>query len=107
MERRELLCAGFAVRRGTNAVRAGIAAVTARLQTGTLRVVAGACPNLLAEAQLYRYDKRGEARGENPLDENNHALDALRYLISTLDARGMAGGSPQSPAPPPAPAPPL
>jgi len=96
-ERSELLLADFVVRRGTNAVRAGIAAVTARLQTGTLRVVAGACPNLLAEAQLYRYDDSREARGEAPLDEHNHALDALRYLINTMDRRRLAGMRPQPP----------
>jgi len=96
-ERHDLVHADHAVRRGTNAVRAGIAAVTARLQTGTLRVVAGACPNLLAEAQLYRYDNQGQARGEAPLDEHNHALDALRYLINTLDARRMTGARQQLP----------
>ena len=28
--------------------------------------------------------------GERPIDENNHALGALRYLISRLDARFIA-----------------
>ena len=84
----ELRCAGFTVRRGTNAVRSGIAAVSARLQAGTLRVVEGCCPNLLAEAGLYR-----EGDGETPEKEHDHALDALRYLISRLDARRMAIGA--------------
>ena len=26
-------------------------------------------------------------RAETPLDTNNHALDALRYLIATIDER--------------------
>jgi hypothetical protein len=88
-ERCELRCAGFVVREGVNAVRPGIAAVTARLEAGTLRIEAGRCPNLLAEAQLCRYDAE-EGKGEAPLNEHNHALDALRYLITSLDARHLA-----------------
>ena len=77
---------------GTNDHRAGIAAVNARLHTGRLRVVRGACPNLVAEAGLYRYPTGAErgAGGEAPLDEHNHALAALRYLIARLDARFIA-----------------
>ncbi len=90
-ERCELRCAGFAVREGDNALRPGIAAVSARLENGTLRVVAGCCPNLLAEAALYRYaDGPQDRHAETPADEHNHALGALRYLISKLDARWMA-----------------
>jgi DNA-binding response OmpR family regulator len=44
----------------------------------------------LAEAQLYRYDAEGEGRTEGPLSEHNHALDALRYLVATLDAHHLA-----------------
>jgi hypothetical protein len=90
-ERCELRCAGFTVREGDNALRAGIAAVSARLEAGTLRVLEGRCPNLLAEAALYRYsDDPHERHAEVPVDEHNHALAALRYLISRLDARQMA-----------------
>jgi hypothetical protein len=90
-ERCELRCAGLIVREGDNALRPGIAAVTARLENGTLRVVEGRCPNLLAEAALYRYsDGPRDQYAEVPLDEHNHALAALRYLISRLDARHMA-----------------
>src|SRR5947209_6246175 len=77
--------AGYAVNPGINSLRSGIAAVTARLQNGTLRIVNGACPNLLAEAELYRWSDEGDA--EAPEDRNNHALAALRYLISRLDKR--------------------
>jgi len=83
-ERCELIRAGFTVRKAPNAIEPGLAAVTARLMEGTLRIQEGRCPNLLREAQLYRYDPDG--RDETPLGEDNHALDALRYLISFLDA---------------------
>jgi hypothetical protein len=90
-ERSELRVAGFVVRKGNNDLRPGIAAVSARLQSGTLRVVQGTCPNLLAEGGLYRYGKADdEGDSETPVDEYNHALAALRYLISRLDARRMA-----------------
>jgi hypothetical protein len=87
----ELRCAGFTVAKGDNALRPGIAAVSARVENGTLRVLEGCCPNLLYEAALYRYsDEPGERNAEVPVDEHNHALAALRYLISRLDARQMA-----------------
>jgi hypothetical protein len=88
----ELRAGGLAVRRGDNDIRLGIAAVSARLRTGRLKVLGRACPNLLAEARLYRYPTAAERAlcGENPVDEHNHALAALRYLISRLDARFIA-----------------
>ena len=101
-EHAELRYAGFKVRRGDNAVRPGIAAVSARLENGTLRVVEGACPNLLSEANLYRYsDAADERHDETPVDEHNHALAALRYLIARLDACKMARvpRSPDTPSP--------
>jgi hypothetical protein len=86
----ELHCAGLAIRKGDNEQRPGIAAVRARVEDGSLRVVEGCCPNLLAEAALYRYDPAARGKSETPLDEHDHALDALRYLISRIDARRMA-----------------
>ena len=64
----------------------------ALINYGRLRVLAGACPNLLAEAGLYRYEAEGRGRvSQTPADEYNHALAALRFLVSKLDARHMAG----------------
>jgi hypothetical protein len=88
----ELRAAGHKVRRGPNDIRPGIAAVTARIRTGRLKVHTAGCPNLLAEARLYRYPSESERLrgGENPVDDFNHALGALRYLIAGLDARTLA-----------------
>jgi hypothetical protein len=52
-------------------------------------VLAGACPNLLAEAGLYRYDPDAPGR-ETPRKVYDHTLDALRYLVSKIDYRRMA-----------------
>jgi hypothetical protein len=96
-EIRELICAGVPVRKADNAVRPGLQAVRARLENGTLRVLKGACPNLLAEAGLYRYDPE-KKDSEEPMGDYDHAMDALRYLISKLDwgkmARLKKGGPP-------------
>jgi hypothetical protein len=88
----EMRASGLVVRRGVNDIRAGIAAVTARLRTGRLKVRRDACPELATEARLYRYPSADERAvcGENPVDEHNHALAALRYLISRLDAHYIA-----------------
>jgi hypothetical protein len=51
-------------------------------------VLAGGCPNLLAESRLYRY--AGADGHEVPVDEDNHALAALRYLVAGIDARFLA-----------------
>jgi hypothetical protein len=51
-------------------------------------VVVGCSPNLLCEAGLYRYEP--EEGSERPLKEHDHAMDALRYLVSQIDARYLA-----------------
>jgi Terminase RNaseH-like domain/Terminase large subunit, T4likevirus-type, N-terminal len=91
-ETEELRAANLNVRRGDNDIRLGIAAVTARLRTGRLKVPRSRCPQLLAEAKLYRYPTAAERKhhGEEPIDAHNHALAALRYLIAKLDARFVA-----------------
>jgi hypothetical protein len=87
----ELRRADYKISPGDNALRLGIAMITARLEDGTLRVVKGACPNLLREAELYRYsDDPEDRRGETPVDDHNHALAALRYLLTRIDAGRMA-----------------
>lgn len=88
----EFRSAGHTIRKGDNDIRLGIAAVTARVRTGRLKVNPLRCPNLCAEAKLYRYPSQSEraVMGEKPIDDNNHALGALRYLISRLDSRFIA-----------------
>jgi hypothetical protein len=96
----EMRSAGYVVTAGSNALQSGIALVTARIRTGRLKLVHDACPNLLAEAGLYRWSDEGEA----PEDRHNHALAALRYLISKLDHRSLGqiikGLLPDGKAPP-------
>jgi hypothetical protein len=104
-ERAELVRADFRLQAASNAVAIGIAAVAARLADGGLRIQQGCCPNLLAEAQLYRYADDRDRASEVPLPEHNHALDALRYLVHSLDARRLARPRPLPVPPVPAAAP--
>jgi hypothetical protein len=95
-ERVELLSAGLKVQTGLNPIRPGVMAVSARVESGRLKVLAGACPKLLWEASLYRYPEGGGS--EVPEDDHNHAIGALRYLVSRLDERRMArAGRPVAP----------
>jgi hypothetical protein len=88
----EMRIAGHLVRRAQNNIRPGIAAITARIRDKRITIDPARCPNLAAEAALYRYpdDKERNLYGENPIDDNNHALGALRYLISRIDSRYIA-----------------
>jgi hypothetical protein len=52
-----LRTANYVVSRANNSLRAGIAAVTSRMETGRLKVLR-TCSNLIAEAGLYRYPPR-------------------------------------------------
>src|SRR5262249_61895478 len=85
----EFRAAGLRVRPAQNAIRPGIAAVSARLQTGRLRVVRGACEHLVREAGLYRYPGAAGRGGEggNPVEEHNHAPAAVRDLVAGVGAR--------------------
>lgn len=87
----ELIRRNHTVVGADNSIRRGVAMVTARIRTGRLKVLP-ACRHLIAEAQLYRYpSERDRAMmDENPVDANNHALAALRYMIAELDARPRA-----------------
>jgi hypothetical protein len=93
---RELHRADFHIRKAENAIQAGIQAVTARIESGRLKILRDRYPNLLAEGLLYQYDKEGD----QPIDKHNHALDALRYLVASLD-RGFLARVRRTPSDPP------
>jgi|14BtaG_2_1085337.scaffolds.fasta_scaffold11329_2 PBSX family phage terminase large subunit len=46
-----------------------------------------ACANTISEIEMYRYpeDRDGKSNNEVPIDDYNHALDALRYAIFSHD----------------------
>ncbi len=64
-------------------VMEGIARVEARLLTGRLQI-SSACRQLLDEAQRYQYVPRTDGAPARPRCADDHALDALRYLVVGL-----------------------
>jgi len=70
---------GLHIFKANNAVESGIQNVYQRLSSGRLKV----CENLgnwLAEYRIYRRDDKG-----NIVKDNDHAMDATRYLIQEID----------------------
>jgi PBSX family phage terminase large subunit len=69
---------------GQNAVSAGISRVKDKLASGTLKIHK-TCPNLIREFKMYRWKEAAkrteEDRKDEPIKKDDHALDALRYLI--------------------------
>jgi hypothetical protein len=92
---------------GMNRILPGIQAVTARINTGRWKV-SRAMKHTIAEAGLYRYPTPEERKilGENPIDQDNHGLAALRYVCCGIDrVRELGAWAPQvfppEPEPPP------
>lgn len=73
------------VKEADNAVIDGINLVLNWLDTERIHIVAEKCPNLLREFASYIWDEKAQERGEDkPVKLNDHALDALRYLLQTI-----------------------
>lgn len=78
----ELQTRGFDLQQANNDVQAGINMVADRIKTNRLRVFRS-CIHTIDEFSLYQYD-RNQTTGEwkdKPLKVNDHAMDALRYLV--------------------------
>lgn len=73
---------GLRVRKAVNDVLIGISTVTSVLPDLT---VDPSCVNLIAEFESYRYPEGNRGNSDNPVKENDHALDALRYALMELD----------------------
>jgi hypothetical protein len=71
-----------------NPKSAGISMVRERMRTGRLRIVRPKCLDLVRELGLYAYDAT-KPENEEPLKQDDHSPDALRYLVVGLD-RGRA-----------------
>ena len=71
---------------GRDPLQMGIDRVNQRIRTGRLKIFSG-CKAVRREAGIYHYD---EAKlSETPVDADNHALSALRYMVVGVD-RGRA-----------------
>lgn len=70
---------GLNIIKAKNAVETGLFAVNERLATGRLKIF-GTLNDLLAEIALYRRNDKGMI-----VKENDHLMDAMRYLIMMLE----------------------
>jgi len=79
----------FNVIHAKNDVVDGIRRVSDALKSGRIRICKN-CENALNEFSLYRWDDR--ASGDVPRKENDHAMDDIRYFVSTVVDKEIGGG---------------
>lgn len=72
----------FRVQTADNDVIAGIQATAAALQQGKIRVCKS-CKRTIDEYGLYVWDEK--SRQDKPVKENDHAMDATRYFVKTMN----------------------
>jgi PBSX family phage terminase large subunit len=72
------------VNKGKDSIKSGISKVRELLKRGKLFIHQD-CVALIAEFETYRYPdpKPDKNEDENPVKEDDHALDALRYALTT------------------------
>ncbi len=79
---------GYMIKEADNAVRDGLRVVSTLMNKHLIRVRADACPNLIREISGYVWDEKARMRGEEqPVKVDDHACDALRYVIKTTASR--------------------
>lgn len=84
----ELRNRGYRLKDADNTVNDGIRVTSVMIQLRKLRVLKGMTPNLINEVESYIWDDKAVQRGEEkPVKENDHAMDAMRYLCNTLITR--------------------
>lgn len=75
------------VSKGKDSIQAGIDRMRELFKQNRL-FIHTSCVNLIAELETYSYADKSPYRNatENPIDEYNHAIDALRYVVMTHTA---------------------
>lgn len=81
------------VKKGADSIRNGINSVRELFKADKLKI-ASRCVHTITELETYSYpDKKpGKNEYEDPIKENDHAMDALRYTVMSVR------GGPQGPA---------
>lgn len=72
------------VLKGKDSIQAGIDRIRELFKQNKL-CIHSSCVNLITELETYSYADKSPYRNanENPIDEFNHAIDALRYVVNT------------------------
>ncbi len=70
--------------KGKDSIQSGIDKMRELFKSNRL-FIHSSCINLIAELETYSYADKSPYRNatENPIDEYNHAIDALRYVVMT------------------------
>ncbi len=88
----ELRRRNLSVMAADNTVLDGIRNVSELLRSDGLAVSAQ-CTNTISEFRAYVWDEKASAQGvDKPVKEHDHAMDAMRYFVSTVLVRGRARG---------------
>ena len=84
---------GVEIESANNEVNAGIEKLNGRIKTGRFKIFKS-CKNTIDEFETYHWI---EGR-DKPEKENDHCMDALRYLVMGLDSQSesFAGWSEES-----------
>ena len=71
--------------KGPNSVKSGIQSIREMLIRGDL-MINKRCVNLISEFEMYSYEEEDAEKNEqeNPIKKHDHALDALRYVVTSL-----------------------
>lgn len=78
------------IRKADNSVLDGIRTVASFLGEQRIFIYGAKCKNLLSEIVSYVWDPKAQKTGEDkPVKANDHALDALRYVIHTMFSRSL------------------
>ena len=72
----------FKVRKARNDVLEGIQKTASAIQQGKI-LVNDCCVNTIKEYGLYSWDTKADV--DRPIKENDHAMDATRYFVNTLN----------------------
>lgn len=81
----ELESNGIMITNAKNEVGAGIARVAQTIFDGSLYILKGKAPKTVEEFGLYMWDIEKQKIGKDePIKENDHCMDAIRYLLFTL-----------------------
>lgn len=90
-----LYSAKLDARRGNNDIDPGIMEVSRLIDTDLFKIDFNACQNTAREFECYSYaeDDHGKVLRDKPLDKDNHAMDALRYLCASKAKQGHANST--------------
>lgn len=78
--------------KGKDSIKNGIDTIRELLKAGRL-MIHNSCLNLISEFETYSYPDKREGRNESelPIDENNHALDSIRYALMMHNHQEVSG----------------